>query len=304
MNSANSAGRSLFFHPYVYLLLTYLAWAGHTTAGRMTVGEASPMAVTSLRWIVAFSLMAIFVRKEVAGVPALFRERPFYLVAMGVSGFTAFNALYYVAAQHTTAINLGIMQASTPLVMIAGAILFQGARTSPPLLLGLAAGTIGVLTVVSGGRLETLTNISFNRGDVLVLIASVIFAGYSLAIRNRPTHVSGITLFAAFAAVAAVTALPLVAFEIATGAFKAPTLKGWLLIAWIGIFPSLLAQIWYLKGVAAVGATRAGYLYNLIPIFSALIAVVVLGETFGWHHAVGIALVIGGIALAERYRTA
>lgn len=302
MNSNGDSRRKPLVHPYVLLILTFLAWGGHTTAGRMAVSEASPMAITTLRWLVTFLLLAVLVRRDIPAITRVVRERPLFLLTMGFIGFTGFNALYYVGAQYTTAINMGIMQAIVPLVIIAGAVFVQGERATPGMLLGLVLGTAGVVVVVSGGDLSRIAAISFNRGDVLILIASIMFAAYSLGIRSSPRDISGIAFFAGLAGAAFLTSLPLIAWEVATDTFRAPTLKGWLIIAWIGIFPSLLAQLWYLKGVAAVGASRASFLYNLIPIFSAMIAVTVLGEQFGWHHAVGTVLVIGGILIAERSR--
>lgn len=301
MKSANSIGHSQTAQPMLLLTLTGICWAGNTIAGRMAVGEASPMAVTALRWVVSFALMSVFVRSEVAAIPALLRRRPLYLLAMGVLGFTGFNALYYIAAHSTTAINLGIMQASTPLFVLAGAAIFHGVRASPALLAGIFAGIIGVLVVVSRGSLETLAGLAINRGDGLILITSLMYAVYSLGIRDRPQDVSPITFFAAMAFIAAATSLPLVAIEMSLGHFLAPTPKGWAVIIWVAVFPSLLAQLWYIRTVATIGANRAGFIFNLIPIFASIMAVILLGETFGWHHAAGLTLVLGGIAFAERF---
>ena len=283
------------------LTLTGICWAGNTIAGRLAVGEASPMAVTALRWIVSFALMSLFVRAEVAAVPALLRRRPLYLLVMGVLGFTGFNALYYIAAHSTTAINLGIMQASTPLFVLAGAAIFHGVRASPALIAGILAGIVGVLVVASGGSLDTLARLAISRGDGLILLTSLMYAVYSLGIRDRPQDVSPITFFAAMAFIAAITSLPLVAIELALGTFQPPTLKGWAVIVWVAVFPSLLAQLWYIRTVATIGANRAGFIFNLIPIFASILAVIILGENFGWHHAAGLALVLGGIAFAEKY---
>ncbi|HRJ69356.1 MAG TPA: DMT family transporter [Beijerinckiaceae bacterium] len=299
MNS--TPGHSQTARPLLLLTLTGICWAGNTIAGRMAVGEASPMAVTALRWIVSFALMSLFVRAEVRAIPALLRRRPLYLLAMGILGFTGFNALYYIAAHSTTAINLGIMQASTPLFVLAGAAAFHGVRASPALIAGLLAGIAGVVTVVSGGRLETLAALAFKQGDLLILATSLMYAVYSLGIRDRPQDVSPITFFAAMAFIAALTSLPLVGLEMALGAFQAPTLKGWAVIIWVAVFPSLLAQLWYISVVATIGANRAGFIFNLIPIFASILAVILLGEDFGWHHAAGLALVLGGIAFAERF---
>lgn len=296
-SSANPFGNA-----YVLLLFTTLFWAGNTIAGRLAVGNVSPMGLTALRWLIAFALMSLFLRDDVANVGKILRQRPWYMLFMAVFGFTGFNAIYYVAAHHTTAINLGIMQASTPIFVMLGAVLFQGARISVGQLAGLAAGIAGVLVVVSAGRIEALKALHFNIGDVMILVISAFYAAYSLLLRQRPAEWSGLSFFAAIALVAALTSLPLLAWEVASGRFFWPTPKGWLIIAYVAVFPSLLAQIWYIKGVQMIGAARSGFLFNAIPVFSAIMAVVFLGEPFGWYHAVGLTLVLGGIAWAERYK--
>jgi drug/metabolite transporter (DMT)-like permease len=296
--------RALMARPFLLLCLTALAWAGNTIAGRLAVGEVSPMALTTLRWVISFLLMSLFVRADVARALPLFRTRPLYLLVMGFIGFTGFNAIYYIAAHHTSAVNLGIMQASTPLFVMAGAVLLGQGRISAGQLAGLVAGTLGVVIVVSTGRLDVLRQLNFNIGDLMLIFISAMYAAYSLGLKHRPAGASGLSFFAAMALVAALTSLPLLAAEAAAGHLKWPTPKGWAIIAYVAVFPSLLAQVWYIRAIEAIGAARAGFIFNVIPIFAALLAVALLGEPLGWHHAVGLALVLGGIAVAERYRTA
>lgn len=292
--------RQTLRHPYVLLTLTAMAWAGNTIAGRLAVDNVSPMALTALRWLLSFALMSLFVREDVRQVAGLIRQRPVYFLIMGFSGFTGFNAVYYIAARYTSAINLGIMQSSTPLFVILGVVLLRHSRVSLGQIIGLLIGTIGVFVVASRGHLSALLNLEFNIGDLMLIAISAMYAGYSLGLRQRPEGVSGVAFFAAMALVAAVTSLPLLAWEVAAGRFQAPTLQGWLVIAFVAVFPSLLAQIWYIRGVAALGAARSGFIFNAIPVFAAIMAVLILKEPFGWHHAVGMALVLGGIAWAER----
>ena len=291
-------------NPYILLTLTTIFWAGNTIAGRLAIGHVSPMGMTCFRWLISFALMSVFIRGEVAQVPALLRQKPVYIIIMGFIGFTGFNAVYYIAAHHTYAVNLGIMQSSTPIFVMLGAALFHHARITAGQVAGLVAGMVGVAVVASTGKLSVLLELDFNRGDVMVLLVSIMYAAYSLGLRHRPAEWSGLAFFAAMAFVAAVTSLPLLAWEMMRGEFIWPTAKGWAVIAYVSVFPSLLAQIWYIRGISMVGAARAGFLFNAIPVFAAVMAVAILGEPFGWHHAIGLVLVLGGIAWAERHKSA
>jgi drug/metabolite transporter (DMT)-like permease len=131
-----------------------------------------------------------------------------------------------------------------------------------------------------------------------MLIACALYAGYTLALRRRPA-VSGLAFFTAMALSAAVTSLPLLAWEIAQGAAQWPTPKGWLIVLFIALFPSLVSQLSFMRSVELIGPQRAGLFVNLVPVFGALMAVTILGEPFGWYHGAALALVIGGILVAE-----
>jgi drug/metabolite transporter (DMT)-like permease len=134
-----------------------------------------------------------------------------------------------------------------------------------------------------------------------MLIACLFYAGYTLGLRHRPA-VPGLVFFAAMAVVAFVSSLPLIGLEMAQGAAQFPTPKGWLILLYVAMMPSLLSQIFYIRGVELIGPARAGLFVNLVPVFGALLAVVLLGEPFALYHALGLVLVLGGIWLAERRR--
>ena len=132
-----------------------------------------------------------------------------------------------------------------------------------------------------------------------MLAACVLYAFYTVALRDRP-HMPGTAFFTLLALIAAVTSLPLVAFEALTSGLTMPTVHGLLVTAWVAIFPSFLSQLFYLRGVDLIGPGRAGVFVNLVPVFAAALAVSLIDEPFAAFHAVALALVIGGIWLAQR----
>jgi drug/metabolite transporter (DMT)-like permease len=285
-------------HAYALLVFTTACWGGNAVASRLAVGEISPMVITSLRWaIVALLLTGLRPRRLIEAWPELRRNR-LKLVLMAVSGYTIFNALFYVAAHHTTAVNIAILQGAIPVFVVLGTVVLHGARVGPVQMLGIAATLIGVAVVTTRGQIGALAALEFNFGDALMLIACFLYAGYTLALRVRP-DVPNLVFFTALAIIAFLTSLPLVAYEVATGAAVWPTLEGWVLLAFIALFPSFLAQISYMRGVQLIGPGRAGLFANLVPIFGAFFAVLILGEPFGLFHLAALVLVIGGILVAE-----
>lgn len=288
--------------PYLLLALTALAWAGNAIAGRLALGEVSPMVVVSVRWVIACAVLLVIARREAVGAWPQLRSRWLFVVAMGTFGFTVFNALYYAAAHHTTAVNMTILQGGMPALVLVGAFLFYGTRISMLQIAGLALTLAGVAAVAAQGSLANLLEFHLNVGDVWILLGMVLYSGYTIGLRNRP-QVPGLALFSAFAAVAFLTSLPFLAYEIATGTVQWPTFKGWLVVLFVGLVPSVMAQLSFMRAVELIGPGRAGVFMNLVPVCGALLAVLLLAEPFHLYHAIGLALVLGGIWLAERGRT-
>jgi drug/metabolite transporter (DMT)-like permease len=277
-------------------------WAGNAIAGRLAVGEVSPMALTTLRWVIAAAVTGLVTRRDVLASLNQIKPRWRFILMMGTAGFTAFNALFYAAAHHTTAVNITILQGAVPVLVLLGGLAFYGTRIGLLQVIGMAVTLIGVLIVAAGGSLASLLALAFNIGDLWVFFACVLYAGYTLGLRKRP-DLPGLGFFTALALAAFLTSLPLLAWEIASGSVQWPTAKGWLILVYIGLFPSLLSQIFFMRGVELIGPGRAGLFVNLVPVFGALLAVVLLGEPFHIYHAVSLVLVLGGIWLAERRKS-
>jgi drug/metabolite transporter (DMT)-like permease len=132
-----------------------------------------------------------------------------------------------------------------------------------------------------------------------MMAACLFYASYTVALRKRPP-MPGLVFFTAMACVACVVSLPLMATEWALGQGYWPTLQGWLILAYVAIGPSLLSQLFFMRGVELIGPGRAGVFVNLVPVFSAVLGVLLLSEPFAWYHGVALALVLGGIFIAER----
>lgn len=283
---------------YLFLTLTALTWGGNAVAGRLAVGEISPMALTCLRWLLVVCVMAPLARRDlVAHWPTVRAHWP-RIVAMGAIGFAAFNALMYVAAHYTTAVNLTIIQGGIPILVLIGALVVYGTRITGLQVAGMLVTLTGVATVAAQGSLATLLALSFNPGDLLMLVACVAYAGYTLSLRSRPA-MPQMAFFTVMAMVALAASLPMLAVEMAMGAMVWPGLEGWLILAYVSLLPSLIAQLCYMRGVELIGPGRAGLFVNLVPVFGAMLAVAVLSEPFRLYHAAALALVLGGIALAE-----
>lgn len=257
------------------------------------------MVVVALRWLLVVLLLAAFNTKALMRDWPHLRPRLKFLFAMGALGFASFNALFYIAAHHTTAVNMGIIQGMMPALVLAGAWLAYRTPARKLQWVGAAVTLAGVAVVASAGDAERLLSLRFNTGDLLVVLAVVLYAGYTVGLRRRPES-TALGLFTVLAASAFLASLPMVAAEAWLGEFLAPSLQGWVVIALVALLPSFLAQVLFIQGVEIIGPGRAGIFVNLVPVFAAMIAVAYLGEDFHLHHGLALALVLGGIWLAER----
>lgn len=292
-----------FTSPYLLLTLAPLFWAGNMIAGMLAVGEVDAMALSVWRWLGALLLVLPFALPSLRADWPEIRRGMIWLFLFGALGFATFNTLIYTASHLTSGINIGMEQALIPvLVMLANFLIFR-VRARALQVVGVAVTIIGVAVVATHGEPARLLALDINEGDGLIILACVLYASYSLCLRFRPAIGWMSFIFATSLAALATATLTLVVFgggiAGATEKLLAVSPFGWAIVAYVAIFPSVLAQLYYARGVEMVGPNRASIFINLLPVFGALLAVLVLGEAFQLFHAVAALLIIAGIALAE-----
>ena len=291
--------RHVWNRPWPVLILTTILFGANGSAARLAVGRITPMSLVFFRWFIVCTALSIALRG------ALFRDRDTLLanrwriLAMAGFGFTGFNILFYVAGYFTTALNITLMQASTPPFVLLGAALSRKVRVTPMQVVGLIITLGGVALIATHGEPLRIAETQFNPGDILMLIACVFYAGYTLALRERPA-VPPLVFFTALALAAFATSIPAMLVEIGMGRFHWPTVGGLGILAFVALGPSLSSQILYMRGIELIGPARVGLFNNLTPIFGALFAVLLLGEEFHIYHAIALLLALSGIWLAER----
>jgi drug/metabolite transporter (DMT)-like permease len=258
-----------------------------------------PVALSFWRWVLALLLVTPLAWPHLKRDLPVLKARWRLIVALSLMGVASFGVLLYFGLQTTTALNSVVMQAGIPpLVMLFGWLALKD-RVNRWQVTGMALSLIGVLAVVTRGRPWDLLHLGLNPGDGLILIGVVLYAVYSLILRRRP-DVHPLSLLWATFAVAALALAPLYALEAALGARTELSIRALLGIGYIAVLPSFAAYLFFNRGVELVGAARASQYLHLQPIFGAILAVLLLGETFHLHHAVGMALILAGIAVSSR----
>ncbi len=288
---------------YLFLLTTALIWGGNAVAGKMAVGHVSPFLMTLIRWVIAFGLIVtISVPQLRQDWPAI-RRNWLYLLLMGATGFTGFNALLYTALHYTSAINAVIEQAGMPFVIFVANFFIFRMRATGGQVVGFLLTMSGIALTAANGDLQTLLSLKLNFGDLLMLFAVLVYAAYTVGLRFKP-ELHWKSMMAATAGGAMIAAIPLGVYEWWNGAAQVPDAKGWAVVAFIAIFPSLFAQTLFVRGVEIIGSNRAGLFINLVPIFGMLLSIGLIGEPLHVYHIVSLVLVLGGIVMAERNRPA
>lgn len=284
---------------YILLILTMLFWAGNSIAGKIAVGHISPMLLNTMRWLAASLVLGLLYRQAIRIESAVLRQNALSLLLLGGLGMTGFSVALYVALVHTSAINVSIQQAAMPLVVFLLNFLLFRTSAAAAQLMGFLLSAIGILLIISHGEPSRLLALNFNIGD-LIMLAGVVFYGiYTVALRLKPAIRWQTFLFALVLA-GFVTSLPFTIWEFVKGDGIIPSATGWAVVIFVSVFPSLLSQAYFIRSVELVGANRAGLFINLVPIFATLMSITILGEDFHLYHAIALALVLGGIGLAER----
>ena len=295
---------AIFKNPHLLLVITTFIWAGNAIAGKYAVGHVSPMVLTFFRWAIALGLISAFAKDHIKTDWAVIKSNWLYLLLMGGFGYTAFNFFLYSGLQYTSAINVALEQSAMPIVIFALNYVIYKTGITWLQIFGYLLTFIGVLVTVSAGDpigMLTAQTTGLNRGDILMGGAAICYGGYSVALRAKP-QLHWMSFLSCLIAGALLFSIAGVSVEYAAGNFLFPiTLQGLIVCLFAGIFPSLVSQGFFIAGVGALGANRAGLYINMVPVFAALLAVSLLGEELHLFHALAFVLVVGGILIAQRF---
>ena len=278
------------------LAATMLFWAGNLIVGRAMRDEIPAFMLAFVRWAIAFVIILPFaVRHIVADRQKLIAGwKP--VLFLGVVGVGSFNASLYYGLHFTTATNASLLEAAIPAFVLLFNLMIFGDRASPRQMAGVVISALGVAVIICRGHLQTLLGLDFGIGDMLIMGAVIAWAIYTSMLRLKPAC-HPLSFLAVTFGLAALTMAPFAATEM--DAIRA---MNWDLgvigaVLYVGIIPSILAYALFNFAVEEVGAFRAGQANNLLPLFGAFLAALLLNEPVRLYHGVGIVLIVAGIAL-------
>jgi drug/metabolite transporter (DMT)-like permease len=294
-----AAGQWLNGQAYTMLSLTMLFWAGNGVLARFVAGHVPPVALAWMRWSVALAMLLPLAWPQLKrDLPAMRRSLPILLL-LSLTGITSYNTMAYVGFQYTTAINGLLLQSTAPLLIGVWSFVLFCDRLTALQLAGTLMSMAGVVTIVSGADWQVLAGLSVNVGDLWILAALVAYALYAALLRLRP-EIHWMSLVCATFFLGNILLTPVLLWEISTGyvlQFDALTAAS---IGYTALFASLLAYIFFNRGVELIGPNRAGPFFHLIALFGVVLAVAFLGERLQLFHVAGFAAILLGIVMAAR----
>lgn len=285
---------------YVFVLLPMLFWAGNIVLGRYLREDVPPFGITFWRWAVAVVILLPLAWPHLKAGWPLIRRHWVRLTLLGAYICFVGNAFIYLAVQQTTAINAGLVNATQPMLIVVLAWILLGDRITRLQAAGVLLSLVGVVVVVARGSLDTLLALELNPGDLLMSVATMGFALYAVYLRKVPPEIPRWALVWCVFAGGALCSLPFYIWETVSGDPMVWNETTLISLAYLAVFPSVLAIYFWTQAVQALGPSRAGPFIYLIPVFASVMSVLFLEDSLHLYHVVGFVLVVAGIYLTER----
>ncbi|MBV7470226.1 MULTISPECIES: DMT family transporter [Aeromonas] len=281
--------------PFLFPLLAILIWAANTVVAKAAAGVVDPAAISFYRWVIAALALSPFC------LPPLWRRRrdlrPLLgkLLVLSLLGMVLYQCLAYYAAHSTSATNMGVIGSLVPLLTLLNGALFFGQRPGRQALLGMSLSLFGVLWLLGQGNPLALLHSGINPGDGMMLLGAASYALYGLLIRRWQLPFGPwLNLYVQIL----LAVLLLIPVALNADSLAVPA-EGWGLVLFAGIASSLFAAYCWMRGLATLGAERTSVFMNLMPLCTALIAVITIGEPIHGYHLLGGGLILTGVMISQ-----
>lgn len=282
------------------LVLCALAWAGNALVARATAGSLPPIGLSFWRWTTALALLLPFTLRGIWAHREVLAGRWLQIAVLAGLSISSYNTLLYLAAQSTTAINITLVNTGLPVAAFVWSIVLLRQWPTRMTLLGAATSFAGLLVILTLGEPARLLTLSFNPGDIIMVMAVLTWGLYSVLLRKWMLPVPGMVQLAAMLLFGVPLLLPFYIWELGHTGGVPLTTQSILAVGYTAVFASLVAYLAWNNGVKVLGPATASLFSYLLPVFAALLGVLLLGERLHWYHLFGGALTFIGLLLATR----
>lgn len=286
--------------PHLLITLTMLFWASNVVLSRGLRGDIPLVGLSFWRWTMAALLLLPFSLPHLRRQWEAAREEWKRLAVLAFLLVVAGNTVLYVAVEHTTAINVAIVNGAQPVVTVLLAWLVLREAVGRAQAFGIALSLLGIIAIISRGGAAVFVGMGLNPGDLMMVVAVASWALYTVLLKRWPSRLHPILFLQAIVTLGALQVLPFYLWEsLAQRAmsFDAVTVA---MVLYVAVFASLVAVLFWNIGVAAIGPGRAAIYVNLIPVYTTMAALAFLGEALRAYHVAGFALIFSGIFMMVR----
>ena len=286
---------------YIFLLFTTLFWSGNFIVGKAaSLYEIPPFTLNFYRWLFAWAILMPFTFKEIIEKKRYILDNIKLITVLGITSITFFNSIVYYSLNFTHVISGVLMISVIPVMIIFFSWVFKIEKTNIYQINGVIFSLLGVAVIITKAELNILLDLDFNKGDLWMVVAMFSWAIYSVLLKKKKHKLSQISLLETIITMGLIFLLPIYFIEMKMGYHVILNTPFVLTLTYVVLFPGLISFLFWIKGIALIGANRSGIFLHLMPIFSVLMAIIIFKEKFMFFHLIGALLILIGILLSNK----
>ena len=286
---------------YLLLIFTTIFWSGNFIVGKAaSLYQIPPFSLNFYRWFFAGLILFPFTFKELINKKNYIFKNIGFFIILGISSITIFNSIVYYSLYYTQVISGVLMISTIPVWIIFIASILNIEKTNAFQIIGVGLSLIGVIFIITKADLNLIKNLDFNKGDLSMIVAMFAWAVYSALLKKKKYEISQLALLQVVIILGLIFLIPIYFIEMNLGHLIVLELPFYLTLSYVVIFPGLLAFFFWIKGISIIGANRAGVFLHLMPIFGAIMAMIIFDEKFMYYHLLGAIFILTGITLSNK----
>ena len=289
------------FLAYIFLFLTVTFWAGNFVVGKFaSLYEVPPFSLNFYRWFFAWLILAPFTLPEIIKKKDYIISNYKLFIVLGVTSITIFNSIVYYSLNFTQVISGVLMISTIPVMIMFFSSIFKIEKTNIFQIIGVILSFLGVIIIITKANFEILKNLNFNKGDITMVIAMLSWALYSTLLKRQKYEISQLSLLQVVMSFGLVFLIPVYFIEYQLGFRITLDKPFYFILSYVVLLPGLASFILWIKGISMIGANRSGVFLHLMPILSAIMAMIIFNEKFMFYHMLGACFIITGILLSNK----
>jgi drug/metabolite transporter (DMT)-like permease len=286
---------------YILLFFATLFWSGNFLVGKFASQyQVPPFSLNFYRWFCAWLILAPFTIQEILKKKNYILKNYKYYTVLGITSVTIFNSIVYYSLNFTQVISGVLMISTIPVMIIFISSILKIEKTNSYQIFGVTCSFVGVVLIITKANFGILMSLDFNKGDITMVFGMLSWATYSALLKKKKHQLSQLTLLEVVISFGFIFLIPIYFIEYQMGFRIDPSQNFFIILFYVVVFPGLISFIFWIKGVSLIGANRAGIFLHMMPVLSAIMAMIIFNEKFMFYHMLGAIFILTGILLSNR----